>query len=178
MAKQHLRKMVVTGDHLVAADGGPPWTVLWDTAPRHDGNWSTVRTPNEATALERAAHFVKLGFVVHAIKDPAGSIAMDASEIARRFRIVEDNAPDGSPAPSMPTCEQSAHEILRGFVEKHQAKPGRMLAAATLRAFLSPSGVTRMEFEHAVSFAKDHGWLSVDDGVLTLTQAGYAAAMA
>jgi hypothetical protein len=176
MAKQHLRKMVVTGDHLVAPDGGPPWTVLWDTAAKADGNWSIVRTPNEATALERAAHFVKLGFVVHVIRDPSGAIVLNAREIARRFGPAEDKAPGGSPAASLPTAEESAHEILRGFVEKHHATPGRMLAATTLQAFLAPSGVTRIEFERAVNFAKDHGWLSVADGILTLTQAGYAAA--
>jgi len=178
MAKQHLRKMVVSGDHLVAPDNGPPWTVLWDTAARGDGNWSTVRTPNEASALERAAHFMKLGFVVHAIKDPSGTVVLNAGELARRFAPADDTAPGSKPTVSMPTAEQSAHEILRGFVEKHQATPGRMLAAATLQAFLSPAGVTRMEFERAVSFAKEHGWLSVADGVLTLTQAGYAVATA
>jgi hypothetical protein len=176
MAKQHLRKMVVTGDHLVAPDGGPPWTVLWDTAAKADGNWSIVRTPNEATALERAAHFVKLGFVVHVIKDPSGTIVLNAREIARRFGPTEDKASAGNPAANMPTAEESAHEILRGFVEKHLATPGRMLAAATLQAPLTANGVSRMEFERAVSFAKEHGWLSVADGVLTLTQAGYAAA--
>jgi hypothetical protein len=178
MAKQHLRKMVVSGDHIVAPDSGPPWTVLWDTATRADGNWSIVRTPNEATALERAAHFVKLGFVVSAIRDPSGTVVMNAGDIARRFGPSEDKGPNGGPAANMPTPEDSAHAILRGFVEKHQATPGRMLAAATLRDLLAPNGVSRIEFERGVSFAKDHGWLNVADGVLTLTQPGYAAATA
>jgi hypothetical protein len=171
--------MVVTGDHLVAPDSGPPWTVHWDIATRADGNWSIVRTLNEATALERAAHFVKLGFVVHAIKDPTGTIVMNAGEIVRRFSPAEDKAPDnGSAAVNTATAEQSAHDILRGFVDDYKATPGRMLAAATLQALLSPHGVSRLEFDRAVGYAKDHGWLSVADGVLTLTQAGYAAALA
>jgi hypothetical protein len=177
MAKPQLRKMVVTGDHLVAPDSGPPWTVHWDTAMRADGNWSIVRTINETVALERAAHFLKLGFIVHAIRDPSGTIVMNAGEITRRLGSAEDKSADrASPVASTTTTEQSAHDILRGFVDDYQATPGRMLAAATLHALLSPHGVTRIQFDRAVGYAKDHGWLSVTNGVLTLTQAGHAAA--
>jgi len=137
-----------------------------------------VRTSNEMTALERAAHFVKLGFVVHAIKDPSGTTIMNAGEIKRRFSPAEDKALDGESPASSATTEQSAQDILRGFVDDYKATPGRMLAAATLHALLSPHGVTRIQFDRAVGYAKDHGWLSVADGVLTLTQAGYAAALA
>jgi len=177
MAK-HTRKMIVHGDHLVAPDSGPPWTVLWDTSMRPDGNWSTVRTPNEGTALERAAHFVKLGFAVHAIRDPSGSVVMDAAEIARRFGPAEEAPPPRVPPREAPLAEQSARDILRGFVEDYRATPGRMLAATALHALLSPQGVTSTEFERAVSYAKEHGWLRAADGTLTLTQAGYAVATA
>jgi hypothetical protein len=150
--------------------------VLWDTSARPEGNWSTVRTQSEAAALERAEHFVKLGFTVHAIKDPSGLVFMDAETIAGRFRPAVQTEPD--PEPSAPSDEQSARDIVRGFVEDHQAVPGRMLAAATLRSLLTPRGLTPIDFERAVSFAKDHGWVGVADGILTLTQAGYVAATA
>lgn len=172
---QHYRKMIVHGDHLEAADSGSPWTVLWDTVVRADGRWSTVRAQTEAAALERAAHFVKLGFVVHAIKNPSGAVVMDARAIDARFAPQDAPSRAGSDRP-VPSAEQSARDILRGFVDDHQAMPGRMLAAATLHALLSPHGVSQAEFARAVSYAKDHGWLSVGDGILTLTQAGYAAA--
>jgi hypothetical protein len=175
---KYYRKMVVHGDHLIATDTGPPWTVLWDTSARSEGEWSTVRTQTEAAALERAAHFVKLGFIVHAIRDPSGSVVMDAASIAGRFGPASEAPPRLPPdARIAPSAEQSAHDILRGFVEGHQAMPGRMLAAATLHTRLLPQAVSTGEFDRAVSFAKDHGWLSVADGILTLTQAGYQVAI-
>jgi hypothetical protein len=128
--------------------------------------------------MERAAHFVKLGFIVHAIKDPSGTIVMNAGEIARRFARNERRPPGGGSFASPQTAEQSARDILRGFVDDYKAAPGRMLAAATLHALLSPHGITRLQFDQAVGFAKEHGWLNVSDGVLTLTPAGHAAALA
>lgn len=173
----HYRKMVTHGDHLEAPKT-PPWVVLWDTAKRSDGNWSTVRTQSEASALERAAHFVKLGFVVHAIKDPSGVVVMDAASIAGRFGAADSAA--SKPARERPvrSDEEAAREVVRGFVDGHQAMPGRMLAAVALRSQLLPRGLNQADFERAVSFAKDHGWISAADGILTLTQAGYAVAMA
>lgn len=177
MAK-HYRKMVVHGDHLEAPESGPPWIVLWDTTARPEGQWSTVRTQSEAAALERAGHFVKLGFIVHAIKDPSGQVVMDAAAIAGRFAPTPNVAERAVPGAAAPSVEHSARDILRGFVEDWQATPGRMLAAPTVFALLSPQGVSPAEFDRAVSYAKDHGWLGVADGTLTLTQAGYAAARA
>jgi len=171
---QHYRKMVVHSDHLEAADTGPPWIVLWDTVARADGQWSTVRARTEAGALERAAHFVKLGFVVHEIKDPSGAVVMNAGAIAERFAAKEPARSSRESERPAPTAEQSAREILRGFVEEHRAVPGRMLATSALHALLQGVGPT--EFKLAVSFAKDHGWLSVGDGTLTLTHAGFTVA--
>src|SRR6185437_6771283 len=100
------RKMIVRGDHLEAPETGPPWIVLWDTAARADDDWSTVRTQSESSALERAAHFVKLGFIVHAIKDPTGAVVMNAAEIAARFGAVEAPKPRRMPE----TVAQSAEK--------------------------------------------------------------------
>jgi hypothetical protein len=175
MAK-HYRKMLVHGDHLEAPESGPPWTVLWDTAPRQNGEWSTVRAHTEASALERAAHFVKLGFVVHAIKDPSGAVVMNAGEIAARFGTSDGPARRPAPDGAVPSPEKSAHDILRGFVQDFHATPGRMLATSALRALLAPHGVGPSEFSAAVSYAEQRGWLREADGTLILTQAGYAVA--
>lgn len=177
MAK-HYRKMIVRGDHLEAPESGPPWTVLWDTAPHQDEGWSTVRTQTETSALERAAHFVKLGFIVHAIKDPSGAIVMNAAEIRARFGATEEpkrrRALDGT----APSAEKWARDILRGFVKDFQAMPGRMLAASAVHALLAPQGVGPAEFTAAVTYAEDHGWLRAANETLTLTQAGYMVATA
>ena len=177
MAK-HYRKMIVHGDHLEASESGPPWTVLWDTAPRQDEAWSTVRTQSEASALERAAHFVKLGFVVHAIKDPSGAVAMNAAEIRTRCGAPREPRPSRAPDGTAPSAEKSAHDILRGFVEDFQAMPGRMLTASAVHALLAPQGVSPAEFTAAVTYAEEHGWLRAATDTLTLTQAGYAVATA
>jgi hypothetical protein len=178
MAK-HYRKMVVHGDHLTAADTGPPWIVLWETTARADGQWSTVRSPTQAEAFERAAHFVKLGFVVHAIKDPTGLVVMDAESIVGRFAPAKESPPRTPPGDrTAPSVEEAARDMLRGFFEDDQAMPGRMLESATLHARLSLHALSMSEFDRAVSFAEAQGWLNVGDGILTLTQEGFAAATA
>lgn len=85
MAQYH-RKMIVNADHL-HSESGPPWTVLWNTKAHADGEWNTARVQGEGGALERAAHFLKLGFFVHAIKDSAGIVVMDAEAVATRFAV-------------------------------------------------------------------------------------------
>ncbi len=165
------RKMMVSGGHLEPLDKGPPWTVLWDTTTRPEGEWSTAGARSEATALERAAHFLKLGFAVHAIKDPSGAVVMDATAIVDR--LTPAVAEPQSPLPEPSNVEQSARQLLRGFLEGYGATPGRMLAATSLRALLSDQGMRPAEFERAVTYARDHGWLIVADGTLTLRQPGY-----
>jgi len=110
---RHTRKMFVSGDHL-NPDTGPPWSVLWDTTARSDGHWSIARTPSETSALERAAHFLELGFVVHAIKDPAGSIVMDRQSLASRFAADHERPSSVPPRRSLPSAESSAVNILHG----------------------------------------------------------------
>ena len=174
MAK-HYRKMIVHGDHLEAPDAGPPWTVLWDTKPPANGEWSAAKAGSEQTALERAAHFVKLGFVVHAIKDPTGAVFMDQTAITGRFGATEDKPRRTRSERTMASAETAARNILRGFVEEYRATPGRALNASVLLAMMATQGVGPAEFERAVSYAEEHGWLGVAADTLTLTQAGYAA---
>jgi hypothetical protein len=179
------RQIVVRGDHVGVPETGAPWTVLWDTTRRTDGQWSTAHAKSEAEALERAAHFVRLGFVVHAIKNPSGTVVMNAEDVAGRFgptRAPPRPAPEGEIQDEVRrearSDEQSARGILRSFVEDHRATPGRVLATAALQALPAQQGMSPAEFERAVRYAKDHGWLGVADGMLTLTQRGYAEATA
>jgi len=175
MAK-HYRKMIVHGDHLEAPDSGPPWTVLWDTKAPANGEWSAAKAGSEQAALERAAHFVKLGFVVHAIKDPTGAVFMDQSAISGRFAAAEEKPRRRPSERSTPSAEQAARTILRGFVEEYRATPGRVLNASVLLALMAAQGVGPAELERAVSYAEEHGWLGVAADTLTLTQAGYTTA--
>ena len=67
-------------------DSGAGWTVLWETRKlSDDARWSAAPAGSEADALERAQHFLRLGFFVHAITDPLGAVVMDAAAIAGRF---------------------------------------------------------------------------------------------
>lgn len=171
----YLRKSVVSADHLIQTFR-PPWIVLWDTTERSDGHWSVVRVPTEASAIESAAHFLKLGFVVHAIKDPSGVVAMDAQAITARF------SRNKSPTPAYPERRRTEPEyvaltILRNFAEDRQPIPGLMVTPGLLQTQLSALALNATEFDRAVSFAADRGWLVVGDGILTLTREGCVAAL-
>jgi hypothetical protein len=82
---KYFKKMLVSGDH-IASDTGLRWSVLWDTAARPEGRWSAAEAKTETEALERAAHFRRLGFAVHAINDPAGTMVMDSTAIEARLQ--------------------------------------------------------------------------------------------
>lgn len=164
------RKIIVSGDH-IEPDTGPTWTVLWDTTTRSAGEWSTAGARNEASALERAAHFLKLGFLVHAIKDPSGAVVLDAAAVTGR--LVPATAEPPRPSPEPPSAEEPGRQLLRAFIEGYGATPGRMLAATSLSALLSEQGMSPSEFERAVTYATRHNWLTIADGTLTLTRLGY-----
>lgn len=170
------RKIMVSGDHLEPFDKGPPWTVLWDTRTRPEGEWSTAGAQSEATALDRAAHFLKLGFAVHAIRDPSGAVVMDATAIVDRLTPAAITEPR-SPSPEPSSVEQSTRQMLRGFLEGYGARPGRMLAATSVRALVGDQGMRPAEFERAITYAMRHDWLIIADGTLTLTQLGYDVAV-
>ena len=62
------------------------WTIWWDM---HRGigseGWNRAVESNEEDALLRAERFLKLGFVVYAIKDPKGAVFMDEVQISEHF---------------------------------------------------------------------------------------------
>jgi hypothetical protein len=62
------------------------WTIWWDMHPRVGSEgWSRAVESSEEDALQRAERFLKLGFVVYAIKDPKGVVFMDEAQIAGHF---------------------------------------------------------------------------------------------
>jgi hypothetical protein len=62
------------------------WAIWWDTERRTEvARWNVASAQTEAGALDRAQHFLRLGCVVHAIRDPDGAIYMDEAQISTRF---------------------------------------------------------------------------------------------
>ena len=62
------------------------WTIWWDMHRRIGSEgWSRAVESNEEDALLRAERFLKLGFVVYAIKDPKGAVFMDEAQIPEHF---------------------------------------------------------------------------------------------
>lgn len=62
------------------------WTIWWDTERRPGvERWNSATALTEAGALDRAQHFVKLGCVVYAIRNPDGAVYMDEAQIRARF---------------------------------------------------------------------------------------------
>lgn len=102
---KQMKKMLVSGDH-IASDTGLRWSVLWDLAVPPGGRWSTAEAKTESEALERAAHFRKLGFPVHAINDPSGAMVMDAAAIEARLTTVTHEPPRRLPERSPPSTRQ------------------------------------------------------------------------
>lgn len=69
------------------ARGEACYTIWWDMHPRSGSEgWSRAVESSEDEALERAVRFLRLGFFVHAIKDPHGTLVMDEAQIIERFR--------------------------------------------------------------------------------------------
>jgi hypothetical protein len=62
------------------------WTVHWQIAGSPATEvWNRASAETEAGALDRAKHFIALGFPVHAITDRSGAVYMDEAQIAARF---------------------------------------------------------------------------------------------
>ncbi len=78
-------------------DASLSWTIWWDMHRRSGSEgWSRATESNEEEAVQRAERFVKLGFVVYAIKDPKGEVFMDEAQItahiAARAQLATETA--------------------------------------------------------------------------------------
>ncbi len=67
--------------------GNEEWIVWWDIR-KTTRDWSRATALTEAGALDRAQHFIKLGFFVYAIRDPSGALYMGEEAIASRFAAI------------------------------------------------------------------------------------------
>ena len=73
------------------------WTIWWDMRRRAGTEgWSRATEPTEDEALLRTERFLKLGFIVYAIRDPRGAIFMDEAQIAEHFGKFVVKQPGGA----------------------------------------------------------------------------------
>jgi hypothetical protein len=63
-----------------ASEEKTQWTVSWDTV-RHIDTFNTSSHKSEQEAIASARRFLRLGFVVYSIRDPAGVEKMDEPAI-------------------------------------------------------------------------------------------------
>jgi hypothetical protein len=71
------------------------WTILWQIDDRAATEiWNVAIAQTEAGALDRAKHFIALGFPVYAIRNPTGGLFMDQAQIAERFGVTAPPAPE------------------------------------------------------------------------------------
>lgn len=71
---------------LSRTEARPTWTIWWDMHRRPESTgWSRAMESSEEEALYRAKRFLKLGFVVYAIRDPGGVVFMDEGQIIQHF---------------------------------------------------------------------------------------------
>lgn len=70
------------------SDTGERWTVIWDTKrkPGTDGRNSAAER-YESTALDRARHMLRLGFVVYEIRQPSGLVFLEEAGIRQRLGL-------------------------------------------------------------------------------------------
>lgn len=83
-------KSTLSWQHLSGrdTDTGERWTVIWDTKrkPGTDGrNSATEKFEN--TALDRARHMLRLGFVVYEIRQPSGLVFLEEAGIRLRLGL-------------------------------------------------------------------------------------------
>jgi hypothetical protein len=88
--KQWPRKTrsTLSWQHLSAShsETSPRWQVVWDTTRKpgsHDRNVALEK--DEANALERARHMLRMRFVVYEIVEPSGSVYLAEAGIRQRL---------------------------------------------------------------------------------------------
>jgi hypothetical protein len=80
-----------------AAEVTSLWTIWWDMRRRAGTEgWSRATEPTQDEALQRTERFLKLGFIVYAIRDPRGTIFMDEAQIDEHFRKFAVKQPGGA----------------------------------------------------------------------------------
>jgi hypothetical protein len=68
------------------------WTIEFGRETPEDGRWGTMAVQSEAEAVRQAKEYLDIGFVVHAIKRPDGSIAHDQDQLSALHHGFDDLA--------------------------------------------------------------------------------------
>ncbi len=69
-------------------DNGERWTIVWDTQrrPGIDGR-STALEKLETSALDRARHMLRMGFIVYEIRQPSGAVFLEEAGVRERLGL-------------------------------------------------------------------------------------------
>lgn len=96
-------------------DTGLRWTVIWDMVrkPGTKGR-NTAAEKHEANALERARHFLRMGFIVYEICEPSGSIFLDEGGIRQRLGSPANLKPREKAGPSAMAAIPDASQTTIG----------------------------------------------------------------
>jgi hypothetical protein len=92
-AKNGARRRSSSNWHHLSArefDSGKRWTIIWDVARKQgiEGR-STALEKFEASALDRAQQFLRMGFIVYEIREPSGSVFLEEAGVRQRFGYAE-----------------------------------------------------------------------------------------
>jgi hypothetical protein len=76
--------------HLSVAesDNGERWSVVWDVQRRPDlEGRNTALEKLESSALDRARHILRMGFIVYEIREPSGSVFLEEAGVRQRLGL-------------------------------------------------------------------------------------------
>lgn len=98
------------------------WTIIWDTKrnPEAAGR-NTAAERSETSALDRARHILRMGFVVYEVRDPSGALFLAEAAIRRKFGLSAE--PQGEVAE--PTIDNGRamgldrEDLVRAMIEAH-----------------------------------------------------------
>jgi hypothetical protein len=66
----------------------PRWCVVWDTIRKPGTDSRNVALEkDEANALERARHMLRMSFIVYEIREPSGSVFLAEAGIRQRLGL-------------------------------------------------------------------------------------------
>jgi hypothetical protein len=73
------------------ADSGERWSIIWDTKRRGESDGrNTAVEKFEASALDRAKHLLRMGFVVYEIRGPLGTVFLEEAAIKARLGLQSE----------------------------------------------------------------------------------------
>lgn len=104
LTTEQVRPSTTPNWHQIKMDEGPDpiplWTVTWDTS-KQPGAFNTAHHASRTDAFDCTKRFLRMGFVVYSIKDPAGIELMNEEAINAQFAPE----PQAARAPRLPPSE-------------------------------------------------------------------------